>query len=329
MRNKAVLCLAIILALLSITGCEKALDSDSKISSDTKSNVLENTTEKANQFDSTEFSYTQTQITSVVDLQTEYFELPDGKIDKEYYEKAIYPNLFLKGIDPETVLLADDFDGDGLNLSEEYEYDTNPFKADSDDDGLNDYDEEKLYNTNSYCWDTDNDEMSDGTEVDCGLNPLINDSDSDGILDKEEIVTQKVRIESLNIIDIEKTLVKPEIEITGKGDFSSQIYAQDICYDKAITDINAVVGHPFDFVHEEDINFESSKLTFKISNYVLEDNKLEDLVIAYYNDNKNSIEILDTTCNSANNSISTHVNHYSKFFVLNYSEWFTGLRLPN
>ncbi len=114
----------------------------------------------------------------------EYVDLGDGKINSKYLYNAIYPNLYLRGLSIDNILLADDYDNDGLNLEKEYEYDTNPFSEDTDEDGINDYDEISIYNTNPLKWDTDNDGLSDGTEISAGLNPLLADTDGDGIISK-------------------------------------------------------------------------------------------------------------------------------------------------
>lgn len=45
--------------------------------------------------------------------------------------------------------------------------------ADSDADGLNDYDEVKVYGSNPLVYDTDGDIVSDGREVELGTNPLV------------------------------------------------------------------------------------------------------------------------------------------------------------
>lgn len=251
-----------------------------------------------------------------------YTQLADGQIETEYLSKVIYPGLISKGLSVDNILLSDDYDNDGLTTIEEYNYDTNPFSSDTDDDGLNDFDEIFVYHTNPNYWDTDNDTMSDGTEVSCGLNPLLEDSNSNGIKDNEEIVKQNVRIDLLNSININESLVEPSVEITGAGDFSRRLYVQDISYDETISDIHCLVGHPFEFVHDENLNFESSKLTFKISDNALKNNKLEDLAIAYYNEVDNTIEIVDTTIDKDTNSISADVQHYSIYFVINIIDYY-------
>jgi len=65
-----------------------------------------------------------------------------------------------------------DSDKDGLSDTTEISYGTDPFKADTDNDGLNDGDEVQKYKTNPMKADTDSDGAKDGAEVKAGTNPL-------------------------------------------------------------------------------------------------------------------------------------------------------------
>ncbi len=58
-----------------------------------------------------------------------------------------------------------DYDGDGLNNFKEYTYGTNPMKADTDGDTINDGDEVNTYKTDPMKADTDGDGLPDGWEV--------------------------------------------------------------------------------------------------------------------------------------------------------------------
>lgn len=104
-----------------------------------------------------------------------------------------------------------DPDGDGLNNEFEYWYYSNPNSADTDGDGLDDYDEVFVYNTSPsdtdsdydglddfaevfthgtdpWDWDSDDDSLSDGDELlTHGTNPLLMDSDGDWMWDDWEI----------------------------------------------------------------------------------------------------------------------------------------------
>ena len=71
-------------------------------------------------------------------------------------------------------------------------YVTDPTKADTDDDGLNDYDEIYIYSTDPTNPDSDSDGFLDGFEVASGFDPMIwddpttTDHDGDGLMDAVE-----------------------------------------------------------------------------------------------------------------------------------------------
>lgn len=64
-----------------------------------------------------------------------------------------------------------DADGDGLSNGEEANLGTDPARADSDGDRLNDYDEVQVYSSDPLNQDTDGDGYIDGEEVENGYSP--------------------------------------------------------------------------------------------------------------------------------------------------------------
>lgn len=159
--------------------------------------------------------------------------------------------------------------------------------------------------------------MGDGTEVYAALDPLMPDTNGDGITDAEEIVSQNVRLESVQVIDISKSLVKPSVVITGKGDNSEKLYALMIEEYNELFDIPLIVGRPFEFIHDSDLTFESSVLSFYISDTALAENNIVDLRIAYYDEETNSLEPIETTYNKSTNTIYANVSRYSIYAVVN------------
>ena len=85
------------------------------------------------------------------------------------------------------LIVNQDSDEDGLDYYEEVSvYGTDPYNPDSDGDGLKDG-EEKLLGTNPLNVDSDGDSLTDSYEVDGGLDPLSQDTDGDGLLDPKEL----------------------------------------------------------------------------------------------------------------------------------------------
>lgn len=81
-----------------------------------------------------------------------------------------------------------DPDNDGLTNDEEKEYGTYPYKADTDDDGISDYDEIHLYKSNPLSIDSDGDGLTDAQEVANNTNLNEVDTDKDGLTDYEEVM---------------------------------------------------------------------------------------------------------------------------------------------
>lgn len=100
------------------------------------------------------------------------------------------------GTDPNDPLSSKDTDHDGLNDNYEITNFTGPtcitpwLFADTDGDGLSDYDEAIIHNTNPCLSDTDGDGLSDHEEVvTYGSNPIVVDTDGDGLNDGAEVRT--------------------------------------------------------------------------------------------------------------------------------------------
>ncbi len=90
-------------------------------------------------------------------------------------------NKFDTGTDPNNI----DSDNDGINDYEEvFTYKTDPNISDTDQDGLTDGDEVTLFKTDPHNADSDGDGILDGKEVnELGTDPLQADSDGDGFAD--------------------------------------------------------------------------------------------------------------------------------------------------
>ncbi|MDH7516133.1 MAG: OmpA family protein [Bacteroidota bacterium] len=85
-----------------------------------------------------------------------------------------------------------DLDGDRLLNIDEEALGTNPYDADTDGDGLSDYEEVKVYASSPVRKDTDGDGLNDYIEVlKYRTSPTLVDTDGDGLSDAEEVNTYK------------------------------------------------------------------------------------------------------------------------------------------
>lgn len=83
---------------------------------------------------------------------------------------------------------AEDDDGDGLSNAYEAEIGTFSDLTDTDEDGLDDGAEIRIWNTEPLNRDTDGDNLSDGDEVNIyGTNPTKSDTDEDGVPDDQDV----------------------------------------------------------------------------------------------------------------------------------------------
>lgn len=80
-------------------------------------------------------------------------------------------NVNVPAVNAQPVSELTDSDHDGLTDQQESLYNTNPFKADTDGEGLSDREEIKVYHTDPRNPDTDGDGFSDGAEVKAGFDP--------------------------------------------------------------------------------------------------------------------------------------------------------------
>jgi hypothetical protein len=89
-----------------------------------------------------------------------------------------------------TITQDSDADDDGLkDYQELIVYNTDPQNTDTDGDGLTDGDEVNTYGTDPNSADTDNDGITDSDELALGTDPTESDTDADGLTDGDEVNT--------------------------------------------------------------------------------------------------------------------------------------------
>lgn len=188
--------------------------------------------------------------------------LPDGY---EYYYLGTDPAK--ADSDDNGVSDADeDFDGDGLTNIEEYELSTNPFVADTDRDGLSDYDEVCNYNTDPANPDTDGDKVTDGDEIILGIDP--NNPETNGYPDSEYTTAQTVSEDSgaLDYINnLEENPYTISVEVTAAGVADNCLSADESGYSNVILQNDAVLGVVPELTYSEGLSVTDVVINFHIN----------------------------------------------------------------
>ncbi len=230
-------------------------------------------------------------------VDTDYDQLPDC------IERILYTDI----LNPDT---------DGDMLPDGYEILTtltNPAGYDSyysgisdgeydiDKDGLSNYQEYQI-GTNPYNNDSDSDRLIDGDEIsEYYTDPLLFDTDNDGIGDADELyvgsdpLTANENENTLftkhftpDIFGIEYNEYYPEISLTANADgitsFGMEVRPMDMSINP---NIPGYIGCAFDFSMEGE--FHSANLQFHIPAYLLEDESFEP-AIYYYNTDEKRLE---------------------------------------
>lgn len=217
----------------------------------------------------------------------------------------------------------EDFDGDGLSNLKEYQINTNPMLDDTDNDGLNDEDEVSKHLTNPLESDSDEDKLNDYDEIILGFNPLIKDTNSNGILDNDEKLNQVISND--NIVD--KLLVEneaiPSLTVLTNGNANKSATISEYSGIE-FGESRSIVGKPLEI---KGVVFDSAKMSFTLKL----DSTLngDDLLICRHDDSAKTV-YYETNYDSTQKRLSSNIDVPGTYFVLNVKELFSelGLTLP-
>lgn len=253
--------------------------------------------------------------TNINNVDTDGDGLPDG------YEVMTLGTDPLKADsdDNGTTDEQEDADSDTLNNLREYQLGTDPNKADTDDDGLTDCEEVNTYNTNPLEEDTDGDTLSDGDDVAIGFSPLLQDTDGNGVLDCNEKVQQSFTQE----IECEDKPQVSDVSVSfnGTGNINSTTTITSIYnIDMLSTNLVGLVGAPVEI--ETESSFEEAVITFKVDKSKLGNVEFKNLGILWYDEENDLFKMQETTLDEANSTVSATVTHFSKYMVVDKASWF-------
>ena len=212
----------------------------------------------------------------------------------------------------------EDFDDDGLTNLEEFLNNTYPYSNDSDNDG----DEVKNYGTNPLVADTDGDGLEDGDEIILGTDPLVQDTDGDGVIDSKEkfqqSFTHKVKNE-----DCAVTEVVVDMECTGNINRTTTVESI-MGVDYLCSEVVGLVGEPFEI--ETTSEFDTATLTFSIDKSKLGETEFDNLLFLWYNEEDDEFVELETILDEENSTASIVTTHFSKYMIVDSLAWFNAWR---
>lgn len=190
----------------------------------------------------------------------------------------------------------EDLDGDGLTNGIEVQIGTSIGEADTDGDGLSDFDEYKVYGTDPAKKDTDEDGVSDSKEIELGTNPLVYEEAFHVSLKADSTDTVKVSVDTV--------LSGEQAESLTVKKYENELFFPE--------NMPGYVGGAYDF--SVDGKIDTANIKFEFNQALLADSSF-DPVIYYFNEETQLLEELDTIVTG--NVASAEVTHFSKYILLN------------
>ncbi|HZJ99764.1 MAG TPA: hypothetical protein VFC79_07145, partial [Tissierellaceae bacterium] len=178
-----------------------------------------------------------------------------------------------------------------------------------------------VYGTDPLVADTDGDGISDGAELKLGLDPLSEDSDQDGVLDGDEKIEQTLaeNIECKESPEI--TEVSVSMNGTGLIDETTKI-KNTFGIDMMTSDVVGLVGIPVDISTSS--SFDEATIKFTYDDDLLGETSEENLRIMWYDEENNQYVIMDeeTVLNTEENTLELTTDHFSTYLVVDRQEWY-------
>lgn len=217
------------------------------------------------------------------------------------------------------VIEETDTDGDGLLDLFEHIYGSDKNAPDTDGDGLSDYIEVIIIGTDPLYVDSNENGINDGDEIALGLNLLNPDSDGDGIPDNQEKIQQTF----VHEVESDCTIEQIIIDSAATGNLQNTMTIESMMnVDVLCSDVVGLVGEPFEI--ETSSEFDSAVISFKIDKTKLGDTSFDDLLFLWYDEENDVFVKMETVCDAANSTVSTTTTHFSKYMIVDRTEWFAA-----
>ena len=214
----------------------------------------------------------------------------------------------------------EDYDKDGLTSLEEQEAETDPTDKDSDSDGVTDGDEVNIHNTNPIVKDTDEDGLYDGEEIYFESDPNNKDTNGDGISDGDE---KREQTFEYDYSDEDCAVIGVNITMNATGNIYRTTSVKSVM-DKDIlcSDVVGLVGEPFEI--ETTSQFDNATITFEVDKTKLGETQFDELIFLWYDEENYRFVEMETTYDEQSSTVSTQTTHFSKYMIVDRTEWFTA-----
>lgn len=204
--------------------------------------------------------------------------------------------------------------------------------SDRDYDGLSDYDEVYVHNTDPEKSDTDMDNIRDDHELILGLNPL--NPQTHGVPDNLYVQPQIIPADDMvfSRINNNENPYRLSVEITAAGYAAQGLKVKESGYAYAISN-DAMVGTPIELEYSGE--YKSMTIKFEIAedllDYSLKNEKLNGIerynIFHFYEDTNMLLPVV-TYYEHETDSIYTEIENTGTYCVMDMAKWFTMLNIP-
>ena len=206
----------------------------------------------------------------------------------------------------------EDYDNDGLTNVQEIQIGTQLGIEDTDSDGLIDGDELNIYGTDPLNPDSDGDGIYDGDEIAIGKNPA---DPTDGATRLSQTLTKVIDNED----DPSVLSVSVTADLAGRIDRVLKI-RDYYNIDYYSTDVYGRIGSPINFECDEEFNTATVVISYdetKLGNAIE-----SDLGVLWYDEDNGIYVVQDqAVIDTANNTITLDLNHFSTYVVVDMYKW--------
>lgn len=151
-----------------------------------------------------------------------------------------------------------------------------------------------------------------------GTDPLVQDTDADGILDCDEkfdqTFTHKVANEDCAVTEVSVTM-----DCTGNINTTTTIDSV-MNIDILCSDVVGLVGEPFEI--ETTSEFDTATITFKVDTEKLGDTEFDNLLFLWYDEENDVFVEIETSRDLQSGTVSIETTHFSKYMLVDQEEWF-------